>query len=69
MSVVSFRNLNIFIYIFRVDYACKNISAFWSVLKSRCQPEMARVEMGLFSTCTFKAINRLGKQTPKLRIL
>ena len=69
MSVVSFRNLNIFIYIFRVDYACKNISAFWSVLKSRCQPEMARVEMGLFSTCTCKAINRLGKQTPKLRIL
>ena len=41
--------LNIFIYIFRVHYTYKNTSASQSLLKSRHFPEMARVEMGLFS--------------------
>ena len=41
--------LNIFIYIFRARYGCKNIYVFRSLLKSRHRPEMACVEVGLFS--------------------
>ena len=41
--------LNIFIYIFRARYGCKNIDVFRSLLKSRHRPEMACVEVGLFS--------------------
>ena len=41
--------LNIFIYIFRAHYGYKNIYTFGSILKSRHRPEMACVEVGLFS--------------------